>query len=132
MRAEKARGTPPGDIIRDRPDAIAIGQSEFLEWARGRVWDCTLAASACCTVADFSAAPLEIVSRSEVRRRLEHYPDQFLISNLLEGARLDADVELQFVLVPHLTTLPFGFESVEKEVNRLEEYGWYRSFPVNP
>ena len=132
VRAEKARGTPPGDIIRDRPDAIAIGQSEFLEWARGRVWDCTLAASACCTVADFSTTPLEIVSRAEVRRRLEHYPDQFLISNLLEGARLDADVELQFVLVPHLTTLPFGFESVEKEVNRLEAYGWYRSFPVIP
>ena len=132
VRSEIKRGTPPGDILRDRPGAIAIGQSEFHEWARGLVWDCTLDASPCCTIADFRATPLEIVDRAEVRRRLEHYPDQFLVSNLLEGARLDADVELQFVLVPHLTTLPFGFGSIEKEINRLEGYGWYQSFPHIP
>jgi hypothetical protein len=40
-------------------------------------------------------------------------------ANLLEGVRLDADVELQFVGVGHLSSLPFGFESVNKELRRL-------------
>jgi integrase len=83
-------------------------------------------------VADFHQPPLEIVDRVEVKARLSHYPDQSLVSHLLLGARTDADVELQFVLVPHLTTLPFGFKSVMSEVDRLEGYGWYRSFGAIP
>lgn len=54
-------------------------------------------------------------------RRLWHkVPDQALLSYLLEGVRLEADVELQIVLVPHLTSLPLGFSSVEKEIRRLQ------------
>jgi hypothetical protein len=132
VRAELARGTAPGAIIRDRPGAIAIGQSEFRDWARGRVWDCTRDHSECCVVASFHQPPLEIIDRSAVRSRLTHYPDQSLVSHLLLGARTDADVELQFVLVPHLTTLPFGFKSVISEVDRLEGYQWYRSFGALP
>ena len=132
IRSELARGVPPGSVVRDRPGPIAIGQSEFQEWARGRVWDCTLDHGPCCVVADFHQPPLEIIDRAEVKARLAHYPDQSLISHLLLGARTDADVELQFVLVPHLTTLPFGFKSVMSEVDRLEGYGWYRSFGTIP
>jgi hypothetical protein len=132
VRAELARGVEPGAIIRDRPGPVAIGQSEFLSWARGRVWDCTLDLSPCCVVASFHHAPLEIINRAEVQRSLAHYPDQSLVSHLLLGARIDADVELQFVLVPHLTTLPFGFKSVLSEVDRLEGYQWYRSFAFIP
>ena len=132
VRAELTRGTAPGAIVRDRPGAIAIGQSEFQDWARGRVWDCTLDHSDCCVVASFHQPPLEIIDRSAVRHRLTHYPDQSLVSHLLLGARTDADVELQFVLVPHLTTLPFGFNSVMSEVDRLEGYQWYRSFSAIP
>ena len=132
IRAELARGTPPGDIGRDRPDAIAIGQSEFRDWARGLVWDCTLDSSPCCVVAAFHQPPLEIIDRAAVKQRLSHYPDQALVSHLVLGARTDADVELQFVLVPHLTTLPFGFQSVLSEVDRLEGYDWYRSFASIP
>ena len=132
VRAELARGVEPGAIIRDRPGPVAIGQSEFLSWARGRVWDCTLDLNPCCVVASFHHAPLEIIDRAEVQRSLAHYPDQSLVSHLLLGARIDADVELQFVLVPHLTTLPFGFKSVLSEVDRLESYQWYRSFAFIP
>jgi len=132
IRSELARGVPPGSVVRDRPGPIAIGQSEFQAWARGRVWDCTLDHGPCCVVADFHQPPLEIIDRAEVKARLAHYPDQSLVSHLLLGARTDADVELQFVLVPHLTTLPFGFKSVMSEVDRLESYGWYRSFGTIP
>jgi hypothetical protein len=75
-------------------------------------------------VSSFHHPPLEIIDRAEVKRSLAHYPDQSLVSHLLLGARTDADVELQFVLVPHLTTLPFGFKSVISEVDRLESYQW--------
>jgi hypothetical protein len=122
------RGVLPADVPRTRPQPIAIGQSEMEPWARGRVWDCTFETSACCIVADFHAPILEGLARNELRRRLRHYPDQTLVANLLEGVRLDADVELQLVLVPHLISIAFGYESVAKELRRLEAAGWYKSF----
>lgn len=54
-----------------------------------------------------------------LRRGGHRYPDQTLLSYLLEGIRLDADVELQLVMVPHLTSLPMSFASVEKELRML-------------
>ena len=101
-------------------------------WQLGAARDCTFDQSPCCVVSSFHHPPLEIIDRAEVKRSLAHYPDQSLVSHLLLGARTDADVELQFVLVPHLTTLPFGFKSVISEVDRLDSYQWYRSFPSIP
>ena len=122
------QGLKPDEIERRRPKAVAIGQSELVPWARGRVWDCRKEVSDCCIVADFRAPILENLARGELRRRLSHYPDQTLVANLLEGARLDADVELQLVLVPHLLSLAKGYASVAKELKRLEGEGWYRSY----
>eukprot|EP00965_Chrysotila_dentata_P071002 2346390-Pleurochrysis_carterae.AAC.1 len=58
-----------------------------------------------------------------LEKRLRGYPDQRLVSFVLEGVRLEADVELQTVLVPHLTSLPLGYASVRKEIRRLHEKG---------
>ena len=121
---------------RRRPSPLAIGQEELHPWARGVVWDCRPPTRAlhegCCVVADFHA-PFESDLNLELfRRRLHGYPDQTLVANLLEGARLDADVELQTVLVPHLTSLPKGFASVEKELRRLHAMGWYDFFSDFP
>ena len=121
---------------RRRPSPLAIGQEELHPWARGVVWDCRPPTRAlhegCCVVADFHA-PFESDLNLELfRRRLHGYPDQTLVANLLEGARLDADVELQSVLVPHLTSLPKGFASVEKELRRLHAKGWYDFFSDFP
>ena len=115
-------GVPPADVVRDRPPAVAIGQSETVPWARRRVWDCR---AECCRVADFTALPETNLDVPYLRRRLRHYPDQYLAANVLEGARLDADVELQGVFVPHLASLPLGFASVDKELHRLHGLGWY-------
>ena len=58
---------------------------------------------------------------------------QYLAANILEGVRLDADVELQSVWVPHLTSLPFGYASVGKELRRLRSLGWYEFYsPTSP
>ena len=42
-----------GEMERQRPPPLAIGQTEIHPWARGRVWDCTKRFSECCVVADF-------------------------------------------------------------------------------
>ena len=132
LRDELARGANPDNIERRRPQPIAIGQSEMHPWAQGRVWDCTLETGACCVIADFQAPILENLNRAVLAERLHHYPDQTLLANLVDGARLDADVELQLVLVPHLFSLAHGYESVAKELRRMESAGWYRSFPHIP
>ena len=103
IRDQLAAGVPPAGIYRARRQAIAIGQSETAEWARDRVWDCR---GECCVLSDFHAAPDTHLDLAYLERRLRHYPDQFLAANILEGVRLDADVELQSVWVPHLTSLP--------------------------
>ena len=120
---------PTAEAPRDRPPAIAIGQCEMHEWARGRVWDCR---GACCVVADFEAPIDTHLNLEYLRQRLSDDPDQYLVANLLEGVRLDADVELQTVLVPHLASLPKGFASVAQEIRRLHDLSWYGFFNSTP
>ena len=133
VRQAVAAGRAPhlvdGTERRDRPRAIAVGREELHEWARDRVWDCR---AACCRNLDFQAPIKTHLDLSYLRRRLQDYPDQHLVSNILEGARLDADVELQSVFVPHLVSLPLGYASVGKEVRRLRALGWYDFFPDFP
>ena len=135
IRDQLAMGILPDAVSRTRPRPLAIGQTELHVWARGRVWDCR---GVCCVVQDFRA-PFETHLNLEfLRQRLAStpawpgYPDQTLVANLLEGVRLDADVELQTVLIPHLVSLPKGFASVEKELRRLHKLGWYSFFATFP
>lgn len=104
-----------------RPRPIAVGQTELHAWARGIVWDCRRAL-------DFKALPESGLNIPLMRQLWHQLPDQALLSYLLEGVRLEADVELQIVLVPHLTSLPMGFASVEKEIRRLQKLTWYDFF----
>ena len=129
IRDQLASGVAPADVQRGRRLAIAIGQSETAEWARDRVWDCR---GACCVLSDFHAALDTHLDLTYLEGRLRHYPDQYLAANILEGVRLDADVELQSVWVPHLTSLPFGYASVGKELRRLRSLGWYDFFSSLP
>ena len=133
IRDRLSLGAPPAEISRDRPSAAAIGQDlETEPWARGLVWDCTFQASECCVVADFHAPIASHLNLTYLHLRLQHYPDQTLVANVLEGVRLDADTELQNVLVPHLASLPLGYASVEKELRRLHGLGWYSFHPAPP
>ena len=126
-------GAPPAEISRDRPAAAALGQDlETEPWAQGLVWDCTFTKSECCVVADFHAPIVSHLNLTYLHARLRHYPDQTLVSNVIEGVRLDADTELQNVLVPHLASLPLGYASVEKELRRLHGLGWYSFHSAPP
>jgi hypothetical protein len=97
-----------------RPQAIALGQAAMLPWARGRIWDLTFERSACAVPLDVTLPNESNLDLAFLRRRLEGYPDQNLVANILDGIRFEADVELQTILVPHLISLPKGFESVRK------------------
>ena len=121
--AQLEAGVPASEIDRTgRPTAIAIGDEERPLWAQGRVFDCR---QVCCRVHNFSEGFSSDLNLDFLRQSLGSFPDQALVSYLVEGARLEADVELQTVLVPHLTSLPLGFESVQKELRRLHDLGWY-------
>eukprot|EP00965_Chrysotila_dentata_P072482 2394584-Pleurochrysis_carterae.AAC.1 len=92
----------------------------MLDWARGVVWDFTFERNASCGVPLDFTAPIEThLNLAYIERRMRGYPDQRLVSYLLEGVRLEADVELQTVLIPHLTSLPAGYDSVRSEILRL-------------
>ena len=54
---------------------------------------------------------------------------------LVDGVQYRADLDLQFVFGPHLTSLPLGFGIVEKELKRLigqRFYGLHRLLPFAP
>eukprot|EP00327_Prymnesium_parvum_P046273 CAMPEP_0205869616 /NCGR_PEP_ID=MMETSP1083-20121108/10109_1 /ASSEMBLY_ACC=CAM_ASM_000430 /TAXON_ID=97485 /ORGANISM="Prymnesium parvum, Strain Texoma1" /LENGTH=343 /DNA_ID=CAMNT_0053231821 /DNA_START=78 /DNA_END=1107 /DNA_ORIENTATION=+ len=69
---------------------------------------------------------------NQLRDSMGCFPDQQMLSFVLEGVRLQADVELQTVLVPHLVSLPQGFLSVDKEIRRLRDMNWYDFFSQMP
>ena len=115
-----------------RPPPLVLGQEALLPWAQGRVWDLTFERAPCAVPLDMTL-PIEThLNLPFLRRRLADYPDQNMVSNLLEGVRFEADVELQTVLVPHLISLPKGFASVRSELYRLQTLGWYRFFDHLP
>jgi hypothetical protein len=115
-----------------RPPPLVLGQEAMLPWARGRVWDLTFERASCAVPLDMTLPLDSNFDLSRLRERLHGYPDQNLVSNLLEGIRFEADVELQTVLVPHLISLPMGFASVRNELYRLQTLGWYRFFDGLP
>jgi len=115
-----------------RPPPLVLGQEALAPWARGRLWDLTFERAPCAVLLDVTL-PIEThLNLPFLRKRLAGYPDQNLVSNLLEGIRFEADVELQTVLVPHLISLPKGFTSVRNELYRLQTLGWYRFFDHLP
>jgi hypothetical protein len=67
-----------------------------------------------------------------LRERLLHYPDQRLASNVLEGVRLEADLELMTVLSPQLVSIGEGYDSVQKTVRDLKGQGFYDFFKGVP
>ena len=122
---------------RTRPPVLIVAQADLHDWARGDVWDCTLAADPCCVVQDSTPPISTHLNTTGLRTRLDRYPDRRLLSNLLEGVRLEADVELHAVFMPHLVSLPPGFIAVARELRRMRNvpgrwYEFYRSIPYFP
>jgi len=116
------------------PELVVISQQDLYGWARGRVFDCTFETSECCIPLDLSAAPNTHLNTAFLERELREYPDRAGVANVVEGVRLEADVELHSVLMWHLQSLPLAMSSVGKELNRMAQppLRWYRFFEVSP
>ena len=120
------------DCERDRPQLLVFGQQDLYEWARGGVWDFRRSPAECGTILDYGA-PLSPTLHSDFfERELADYPDQQIVGMISSGVIYQADVELQAVFVPHLTSLPKGFKAVTKELKRLGAKGWYEAYSTPP
>ena len=126
--------------VRERPHVLVIGQADLYSWARGRVYDfrAVLSGEARCAAPLDTRARLDhTLERDFFRRRLATYPNQHILGLIEDGVIYEADVELQTVLVPHLMSLSKGYDSVQKELNRMAapELAWYTyhsNFPFWP
>lgn len=112
--------------------ALAIGQGLFQPQARGRVWDLRNIQHGVISLMDFTADIETHLNRDFFSDKLKNFPDQELLSFIKEGVAFKADLELQLVLQPHLLSLGNGFASVQSELARLSEKGWYRLFSKIP
>ena len=120
------------DCERDSPGKLIIGQSELYEWARGGVWDFRRSPQECATMLDYGL-PLQPTLKADFfARELVDYPNQQILGMIQTGVIYQADVELQGVFIPHLTSLPKGYKAVAKELKRLGELKWYEAYPIWP
>ena len=117
---------------RHRPHTCVFGQSDLVEWARGIVWDFRRAPAECAVPLDYGAPLRPTLHVDFFERELRHYPNQRILGMIADGVIYQADVELQMVFVPHLSSLPKGFAAVDKELKRLGEKGWYEFYPHPP
>jgi site-specific DNA-cytosine methylase len=115
-------------------DTLVIGEDMMKPPARGVLWDLR-------TITDSDGnihsevRPLNFdepidshLNVEMLKTELADFTDQEVLSMLIEGAQFKADVEYQIVILPHLSSLPNGVESVEKELRRLEKLGWYEFY----
>ena len=114
---------------RDKPPTIAIGQDQVHECARGYVWDCRQSP---CRLLDYTAPHHTNWDLTYLAQKLEGYPDQRLASNILEGVRLEADLDLMTVLSPQLVSIGAGYDSVQQTVRELGDRGFYDFFDTLP
>ena len=114
---------------RHKPGTLAIGQDQFHECARGYLWDCR---DSPCRLLDTTGEFSTDWNLPFLRDKLRNYPDQRLASNILEGVRLEADLDLTLVLNPNLVSIGVGYDSVQKTVRELRDRGFYDFFQKLP
>lgn len=114
----------------DRPPVLVLGQQDMVKCAQGKVWDCRKARG--CELLDYAQPIQTDFDLTHLRKRFRDYPDQRLASNILEGIRLEADVEHQIVLHPNLISVGRGYDSVQDTVRDLAAKGFYAMHDAMP
>lgn len=105
--------------------SLVIGQDQFLPLARGVVWDCRGFSSGLPAVPmDFSVAPSSDLNDVFIREALLDWPDQELVGFLINGVQFKANLPLQFVFMPHLSSISLAWSSVQSEILRLTQLGY--------
>ena len=104
---------------------LALGQDAFVPAARGVVWDLRKVDEGIIVPLDFAKQIDTHWNLDYIWDNLKHYPDQELVSMLLQGVQYKADLDLQIVLLPHLISFGAGCKLIQKEVMEYAEKGWY-------
>ena len=118
--------------IRRSNEPLALGQDAFKPQARGIVWDLRRMAEGIIVPVDFDEPVSSHLDLNYLAEALADWPDQELLSFLLDGVRYKADVDFQIVLLPHLVSLREGYVSLQNEVDKYEQAGWYGVFSHPP
>ena len=112
--------------------SLVISQEEVWPQARGVAWDLRV------RDADGTFPPLDFEAKLDTHLNLEFIaelaqtsPDKALFDALLHGITFRAEVPLDGVFMPHLTSLSAGLTKVDKEFDRLAAQGWYEKFIVD-
>ena len=123
-----------GDVTapRRKPKPLVLGQSDFVLEARGLVWDLRKAADGVIEPLDFTSLPKSELNVPLIRQLLRDTPDRELLDHLQRGVDFKADLPLQIVLLPHMSSLAPHAPLVEKEIVRLINCGWHEIFPDVP
>jgi len=121
---------PAADRTHNR--VLAIGQDMFKPHARGIIWDLRRMEEGIIEPLDFSKPIDTHLNLRFLRKHLSDFPDQELLSFLLEGIQFKADLEAQIVLIPHLISLSHGYDSVKADLVKLAAKGWYGLFKHLP
>ena len=129
QRADDALATRGFGLAVQRLAPLVIGQDEFLPRARGVVWDCReLESMGHCSPLNSELPPNSDLNSAYILEQfgqsgVSPWPDQELVSQVVNGVQFRAHMPLQIVILPHLVSLPLGFTSVDKEVTEFVERG---------
>lgn len=143
------RDNPPGEAQRRNNLCLCIGQRLCFPMARGILWDMRKWDPDPVSHRGPGIEPLDFepwrrtgsdyiethLDNKAMCEALADFSDQALLSHLQYGVRLHTDLTLELCLFPHLLSLSDGFASVQSELNRLTNLGWYEVFvdiPIVP
>jgi site-specific DNA-cytosine methylase len=113
-------------------EALALGEDAWQPAARGIVWDLRGLKDGVIVPLDFQAPIQSHLNLGLLRADLADWPDQELLSFLVEGVRYKTHLAPQIVLLPHLISLREGYASLLKEVHKYTDMGWYGLFSTIP
>jgi len=111
---------------------LILGQSDFVEQARGVVWDLRRAAEGVIEPVDFMAEAEGNLNVRLINQLLSDCPDLELRDHLQYGVDYKADLALQVVLLPHMSSLAPCVDLIELELERLIDSKWHELFPTLP
>lgn len=112
--------------FREFKEPLCIGQEGFKDEAQGTVWDMrTKDENGCFRPLDFSAALPTHLDLGYLAELLQASKDKSMVSQITDvGVTFEANVPLQIVLLPHLTSLPPGYKNMDTELVKIRDLGY--------
>ena len=104
----------------------------FKPAARGKVYDLRRVNEGIIELLDYTKPINTHLDMGFISDMLADFPDRELLQFMSEGVQFKADLDMQLVFCPHLLSLANGVHSVEEELKKLVQRGWYGVFEHLP